>query len=392
MISRVILIILDGVGIGALPDADLYGDGGCATLPHVAAATGGVKLPHLQRMGLGNLAPVVGVDPVDQPHGAWGRMGQRAAGKDSVVGHWEIAGVIQQQPFATYPDGFPEQVIAEFTARSGLPVLGNIAASGTDILVALGEEHLRTGAPIIYTSVDSVLQIAAHEDLIPPERLYDLCRLAEEIVKPYRVCRVIARPFIGTSAGNFTRTSRRHDFPCAPPQPTLLDHLQKAGISTCSVGKIYDLFAGQGIDLALPTGSNREGMQQTLSALERIDSGLIFVNLVDYDMLYGHRRDPQGFAKALEAFDRWLPRLQQRLQRDDLLIVTADHGCDPLAPGTDHTREYVPLLVSGAELHGSIPLGTRQSFADVGATIADLFAIDTGCGKSFLSELFQGTH
>ncbi|MDT8419696.1 MAG: phosphopentomutase [Desulfuromonadales bacterium] len=387
MFSRVLLIILDGVGVGALPDAGAYGDTGCATLPHVATAVGGLQLPHLQQMGLGNIVPLAGVAPAASPVAAWGRMGQRAVGKDSVVGHWELAGVIQEQPFATFPNGFPREVIEEFTARSGLPVLGNAAASGTEILTRLGEKHLLTGYPIIYTSTDSVFQIAAHEELIPPAQLYELCRLAEQILAPYNVCRVIARPFVGTCQADFKRTPRRHDFPCPPPRPTLLDRLRAAEIATCSVGKVNDLFAGRGIEVPLPTSSNHEGMKRTLEALGAVERGLVFVNLVDFDMLFGHRRDPHGFARALEAFDDWLPRLQQQLGSEDLLVVTADHGCDPLAPGTDHTREFVPLLAWSPAMLRGVGLGVRSSFADVSATIAELFAIDSECGKSFLAHL-----
>jgi len=391
MFSRVVLIILDGVGVGALPDADEYGDSGCATLPHVATAVGGLQLPNLQQMGIGNIVALAGVDPASSPVAAWGRMGPLAVGKDSVVGHWELAGVVQEQPFATFPNGFPQQIIEAFTARSGLPVLGNVAASGTEILTQLGEQHLRTGYPIIYTSIDSVFQIAAHEELIPPAQLYDLCRLAEQVLAPYNVCRVIARPFVGTCAKDFKRTARRHDFPCKPPRPTLLDQLQASGITTCSVGKVSDLFAGRGIEFSLPTSSNREGMQRTLEALDTVERGLVFVNLVEFDMLFGHRRDPYGFARGLEAFDDWLPQLQQRMSSEDLLIVTADHGCDPLAPGTDHTREYVPLLVWSSAMARGAHLGVRTSFADVAATIAELFAIDPECGKSFLAHLQETT-
>ena len=389
MFNRVILIVLDGVGVGALSDADIYGDAGCATLPHVAEVAGGLSLPHLRQLGLGNIVTLTGVDPVRQPAGAWGKMGQLAAGKDSVVGHWELTGVVQEQPFATFPAGFPQEIIDAFSSETGLPVLGNIPASGTEILTLLGEDHLNSGSPIIYTSVDSVLQIAAHEEVIPPERLYELCRIAERIVSPYRICRVIARPFVGTCAADFKRTSRRHDFPCQPPKPTLLDRLQHAGIATCSVGKIADLFAGRGLDHSLLASNNAEGMAKTLDALKLVSRGLVFTNLVDYDMLYGHRGDAEGFACALEAFDLWLPQLQNQMKTDDLLIITADHGCDPVTEGTDHTREYVPLLVWSRGMTHGCDLGVRRSFADVGATIGDLFAINLECGTSFKSQLHE---
>lgn len=391
MLNRVILIILDGVGVGALPDAGEYGDSGSATLQHVAEGADGLNLPHLQQLGLGNLVELKGVDPASAPAGSWGRMGQHAAGKDSVVGHWELAGVVQQEPFLTYPQGFPRELIDRFTDETGLSVLGNVAASGTEILVRLGEEHLQSGAPIVYTSIDSVFQIAAHEDIIPPERLYELCRIAERLVAPYRVCRVIARPFVGEHAGNFRRTSRRHDFPCPPPEPTLLDRLQQGGVPTCGVGKIFDLFAGRGLDHSMPTTGNSDGMDKTLSALNMVSHGLIFTNLIDYDMLYGHRCDVAGFARALEEFDSWLPHLKGAMNSNDLLIVTADHGCDPVTPGTDHSREYVPLLCwspGGGFIPGTC-LGVRESFSDVAATVAELFAIDMECGKSFLSDLYR---
>lgn len=387
MFSRAILIVLDGVGVGELPDAAAYGDSGCATLQHVAESVGGLHLPHLQKLGLGNIVDLPGVDPVDSPDGSWGKMRQLAAGKDSVVGHWELAGVVQDQPFATFPDGFPQRLLDVFTAESGLSVLGNVAASGTEILVRLGEEHLRTGQPIIYTSVDSVLQIAAHEDVIPPEKLYELCRIAERVGAHYRVCRVVARPFAGSSAADFKRTSRRHDFSCKPPRPTLLDHLQQVGITTCGIGKISDLFAGCGLNSSLSTTSNSEGMSKTLTAMRDIKTGLIFTNLVDYDMLYGHRCDAQGFAQALQGFDQWLPQLQSAMNTDDLLIVTADHGCDPVVSGTDHTREYVPLLAWSPGMRQGTNLGIRDSFTDVAATLAELFAIKQECGTSFLSQL-----
>lgn len=385
--KRVVMIVLDGVGIGALPDAADYGDTGCATLQHVAEGVGGLRLRHLQQLGLGNIVAVAGLESVSSPAGCWGRMAQQSAGKDSVVGHWELSGVVQQQPFLTYPQGFPPELIAAFTAETGLAVLGNVAASGTEILVQLGEQHLQTGSPIVYTSVDSVFQIAAHEDVIPPQRLYELCRIAEQIVVPYRICRVIARPFVGDRPENFQRTSRRHDFPCSPPRPTLLDRLHEAGITTCGVGKIADLFAGRGLAHTLQTAGNAEGMDRTLDALNIVQQGLVFTNLVDYDMLYGHRRDVAGFAHALEEFDDWLPHLMTAMDGADLLVITADHGCDPVTPGTDHTREYVPLLCWSPALDGGVNLGDRASFADVGATIGELFAIDMEYGTSFLSDL-----
>ncbi len=387
MYRRVILIVLDGVGVGALPDADLYGDSGAATLPHVAAVVGGLSLPHLQCLGLGRIVPLAGVASVASPQGCWGRMAECSPGKDSVTGHWELAGVVLPQPFTTFPHGFPAEIIDAFTATTGLPPLGNIAASGTDILRQLGEQHLQTGRPIVYTSSDSVFQIAAHESIIPPEALYAICRRTEKILQPYNVCRVIARPFVGTTAGNFSRTSRRRDFSREPLEKTLLDRMCEAGLSVCGVGKIKDLYAGRGLTHSFSAKHNVDGMAQTLTALEKIKTGLVMTNLVDFDMLYGHRLDTRGFAVALEDFDRWLPDLYAQMKRDDLLLISADHGCDPTTPGTDHSREYVPLLAWSASLKQGEALGDRDCFADVGATIAENFSLDCRRGVSFLPQL-----
>ncbi len=387
MFKRIVLIILDGVGIGASPDAEEYGDMGAATLQHVAQTAGGLSLPHLEQLGLGHIATIKGLGEIAKPLGCWGKMAEKSPGKDSVTGHWELAGVVLDRPFTTYPGGFPEEILDAFRLETGLQPLGNVAASGTDILRELGEQHLQTGRPIIYTSSDSVLQIAAHEEVIAPEELYALCRKAEKILLPYNVCRVIARPFRGTNSKDFYRTSGRHDFPQKPPVKTLLELLQEENISTCGIGKIEDLFAGKGLTDSFVTHSNREGMSQTLQALDFVNQGLVMTNLVDFDMLYGHRLDSAGFAAALEEFDRWLPELLKKMLVDDLLIITADHGCDPTTAGTDHSREYVPLLLSSHSFVGSVNLGTRQSFADVGATIADNFQISLQSGQSFFSEL-----
>ncbi len=387
MFERIIVIVLDGVGIGALPDAAAYGDQGAATLQHVAEAVGGLDLPHLEKLGLGRIAAVEGVAAPASPTGCWGKMIEQSAGKDSITGHWELTGVILDSPFSTFPHGFPEPIIADFIAATGLTPLGNIAASGTDILKMLGEEHLRTGQPIVYTSSDSVFQIAAHEDVIPVEQLYSLCRLTEEVLLPYNVCRVIARPFKGSCAADFYRTSGRHDFPRKPASDTVLDLLYREGIRTCGIGKIEDLFAGRGVSDSFPTRNNIDGMRTTLRALEGIKQGLMMVNLVDFDMLYGHRLDSRGFAAALGEFDSWLPELLKRMERSDLLVITADHGCDPTTAGTDHSREYVPLLLSSPALRSAKDLGVRQTFADVGATIADNFQLTLSVGQSFLGEL-----
>lgn len=387
MFPRVILIVLDGVGVGALPDAADYGDESAATLQHVAESVGGLKLPQLASLGLGHIVPVAGVEAVTVGSGYWGKMAEQSPGKDSVTGHWELAGVTLEDPFATYPEGFPPDIISAFTAVTGLRPLGNVAASGTDILRQLGEEHLLTGRPIVYTSSDSVFQIAAHEEVIPPSKLYAICRQLEDVLFPYNICRVIARPFTGAQASNFKRTAGRHDFPRRPIRPTLLEKMQQAGLPTCGVGKIKDLFAGQGLSHALPTGSNAEGMVQTLLSLDKIKCGLVMSNLVDFDMLYGHRLDCAGFADALREFDAWLTQLRRKMSERDLLIITADHGCDPTTEGTDHSREYVPLLVWSPALKDSGDLGTRQSFSDVGATVAENFALDLDVGLSFLNKL-----
>lgn len=387
---RAILITLDGVGVGALPDAASYGDAGANTLGHVAERCGGLHLPHLQRMGLGNLLPVAGVSPVPAPAAGFGVMRERSAGKDTTTGHWELAGIIQEEPFATFPAGFPPPIIDAFRRQTGLDPLGNCAASGTEIIRRLGEEHRRSGRPIVYTSADSVFQIAAHEEVIPVDRLYQLCRIARLILDPYRVGRVIARPFTGDSAETFRRTPRRHDFSMPPSGETILERLCRNGHEVRAIGKISDIFAGRGISRSRSTVDNSEGMVATLEALGDLDSGLVFTNLVDFDMLFGHRLDAEGFGRALEAFDAWLPELQGEMQAEDLLLVTADHGCDPTTPGTDHTREAVPLLAWYPGLATGVALGVRQSFADVAATLGAAFKVGEGAGENFLPLLTAG--
>lgn len=386
---RVVLITLDGVGVGALPDAENYGDAGANTLLHVAEACGGLCLPTLQKLGLGNVAALPGVNPTQAPAAGFGRMQERSAGKDTTTGHWELAGVVQTDPFPTYPHGFPPEIIAAFRRETGLDPLGNVAASGTEILRLLGEEHLRSGRPIVYTSSDSVFQVAAHEEVIPVERLYEICRVARRLLDPFRVGRVIARPFLGRCAADFKRTSRRHDFSLPPTAPTVLDFLSSAGLCVYGVGKIRDIFAGRGITDYVYSESNADGMDKTLAALDLVERGLIFTNLVDFDMLYGHRLDAVGFGRALEAFDRWLPDLLAALGDDDLLLVTADHGCDPTTPGTDHSREYVPLLVWHQGLSAGRDLGERESFADVAATVAEAFGLAWGGGQSVLAMMTE---
>ena len=389
-VRRAILITLDGVGIGALPDADAYGDVGSNTLAHVAAACGGLHLPNLQSLGLGNLLGIAGVPPTARSRGGFGRMLERSAGKDSTTGHWELAGVIQNEPLPTFPRGFPDEILAAFRRETGLDPLGNCAASGTEILRQLGEEHLRSGRPIVYTSADSVFQIAAHEAVMPVARLYAICRIARRILDPYRIGRVIARPFVGEDAASFKRTARRHDFSLPPTGETVLDRLCASGFQVLAVGKIDDIFTGRGITGHQASAGNVDGMAKTLAALEQLEQGLVFTNLIDFDMLYGHRLDAAGFGSALEVFDAWLPRLMAQLQREDLLLLTADHGCDPTTPGTDHTREAVPILAWSPAMSDGVDLGTRASFADVAATLDAFFGTVPGAGKSFFGALQGG--
>ncbi len=386
-IDRVFLIILDSVGIGALPDAAAYGDRGANTLLHVAEQCSGLKLPNLQALGLGNILPVPGVAAVPAPRASWGRMAERSRGKDTIAGHWEMMGIVLEQAFALYPDGFPGDIIAEFRERTGAAgILGNVAASGTEIIARLGAEHVRTGWPIVYTSADSVLQIAAHEQVIPLEELYAMCRAARVLCDGRRIGRVIARPFIG-AAGDFRRTGNRRDFPMLPPRKTVLDLLLAKGLETAAIGKIENIFAGRGIGRSQPSHSNAEGMLFIGEETARLRRGLAFANLVDFDMLYGHRNDAPGYGAALEAFDNDLGPLLAKLAPGDLLVISADHGCDPVFPGSDHTREYVPLLAWGPGL-AAVSLGTRAAFSDVGATILDIFGVAHDLpGTSFLGDL-----
>ncbi len=374
--TRCLLIVLDSLGVGAAPDAAEYGDEGADTLGHIIARTG-LRLPALHSLGLGR---ILGEEGGAAPLASHGRMRERSAGKDSTTGHWEIVGAVLEEPFAVF-EHFPEPLMRAIEEETGLHFLGNHPASGTAILDALGEEHLRTGQPILYTSADSVLQIAAHEEVIPIERLYAICEAARRHADAWCIGRVIARPFLG-APGAFTRTERRHDFSMRPPR-TVLDAISEAGIAVRSVGKVADLFAGQGITEAHPTHSNAEGMRVTEALWQRNEAGLIFTNLVDFDTLYGHRRDVAGYAAALAEFDAWLAGLLPQCRAGDLVIITADHGNDPTHHGTDHTREEVPLLV----LQGgrAAPLGTRDGFADIAASLAAAFGLPPWpCGRSFL--------
>ena len=384
--GRVIWIVLDSVGIGEMPDAEAYGDKGSDTLGNIARQRR-LKLPNLCRLGLANIRPLAGLDPVSEPAGAYGRCALASPGKDTTTGHWEMAGIHLRKPFPLFPRGFPREVMEPFETRIGRHTLGNKAASGTEIIKELGEEHVRTGSPIVYTSADSVFQIAAHEDVIPLFELYKMCEAVRDILRgPYEVGRVIARPFVG-EPGAFTRTSNRHDYAVPPPRGMLLDQLQARGVEIYSVGKIFDVFLGRGIGEQVKTKTNADGMDKTLRAMDEQDGGLIFVNLVDFDMLYGHRNDVEGYARALEEVDAWLPALDAKLAADDLVILTADHGCDPTTPSTDHSREYVPLLAYGPEARAGVNLGVRGSLSDIGQTVAENFGTAIVTGASFLREI-----
>jgi phosphopentomutase len=384
--GRVIWIVLDSVGIGEMPDAAAYGDKGSDTLGNIARQRH-LKLPNLCRLGLANIRPLTGLDPVAAPAGAYGKCTLASPGKDTTTGHWEMAGIHLEKPFPLFPKGFPREVMEPFEARIGRHSLGNKAASGTEIIEELGEEHVRTGSPIVYTSADSVFQIAAHEEVIPLFELYKMCDTARDILRgPYEVGRVIARPF-GGEPGAFTRTPNRHDYAVPPPKGMLLDQLQAHGVEIYSVGKIFDVFLGRGIAEQVKTKSNADGMAKTLAAMDEVKRGLIFVNLVDFDMLYGHRNDVEGYARALEEVDAWLPSLDAKLAAGDLVILTADHGCDPTTPSTDHSREYVPLLAYGPEARAGVNLGVRGSLSDIGQTVAENFGTSIVTGKSFLPEL-----
>lgn len=386
MTRRAAIIVLDGVGVGAAPDAVQYGDVGSNTLGNLARAVGGLDLPNLAGVGLGNIASLDGVAPNDAPTGAWGLMVPKSAGKDSTTGHWEIAGVHLAKPFPTYPKGFPAEVVSEFARRSGRPVIGNVVGSGTAVIDEFGPEHARTGAWILYTSADSVFQIAANEAVIPLDELYRGCETARAmLVAPHDVSRVIARPFTGTP-GNYVRTKNRRDFSIAPPSETLLDALESAGIRRDGVGKVDDLFAGRGIR-AKHTGSNAEGIEAIRSWLASPTTGLLFANLVDFDQAFGHRNDAPGFYGALRQFDTSLPGLLSHLREDDLLFITADHGNDPTTASTDHARECVPLLALGPPVTPT-SLGRRSTFADLGATVGEWLGVSyRGRGTSFLPQL-----
>ncbi len=386
MFKRIIWIVLDSVGIGEMPDAAAYGDAGSDTLGNIARARA-LRLPNFSRLGLANIRPLTGLPAEAVPMGAFGKCALASPGKDTTTGHWEMVGIHLEKPFPLFPNGFPREVLSVFEDRIGRSTIGNKAASGTEILQELGEEHVRTGSPIVYTSADSVFQIAAHEDVIPLWELYKICDTAREILRgPYEVGRVIARPFTG-EPGAFTRTSNRHDYAVPPPAGMLLDQLASRNVAVHSVGKIFDVFLGRGVSVYDRTKTNAEGMQVTLEAMDVTPAGLIFVNLVDFDMLYGHRNDVEGYARALEEADAWVPSLLAAMRPDDLVIFCADHGCDPTTASTDHSREYTPLLAYSPSGKGGVNLGTRATLSDIGQTVAENFGTVITKGTSFLREL-----
>jgi phosphopentomutase len=387
--NRILLIVLDGAGIGAMPDAPEWGDAGSDTLGHILESRS-LRLPNLQRYGLGNVRSLRNVPPLAHPEGSYGRCALKSNGKDTTTGHWEMAGIILEQAFPTYPKGFPPSILSRFISETGVPgVLGNFAASGTEIIKDLGEEHVNTGKPIVYTSADSVFQIAAHEEIVPLKKLYEICETARHILDgEHKVGRVIARPFLG-QPGNFYRTENRHDYAVPPPRANLLPVLKEEELDVVCIGKIASIYDSMGVTEDLTAKNNQQSIDQTIHALEQNTRGLIFSNLVDFDMLYGHRRDTEGYARALEHFDSSLPHIEAAMHDDDLMIITADHGNDPTFPGTDHTREYAPLLVYGKSARPGVNLGTRGSLADIGQTVAENFGLTLTAGESFLSEVMQ---
>jgi phosphopentomutase len=390
-VERVTVVVLDGVGVGALPDAADFGDEGSNSVGNTARVVGGLALPNMGLLGLGNLTDVMGVPPVGETIGAYGRMAEVSAGKDSTTGHWELTGVVSPKPLPTYPNGFPEELIEEYERRIGRKTLGNVAISGTVIIDELGAEHMRTGSPIVYTSADSVFQVAAHEEIIPLPELYRICIIAREMLTgEHAVGRVIARPFVG-QPGSFTRTQNRRDFSLVPPKPTLLDRLVAAGYQVVGVGKVDDLFAKRGLTVCYHTVDNLVATEKVIELLGEDSEGLILANLIEFDMLFGHRNNPEAYGRALEAFDSRLPRMMEAMKPGDVLFIVADHGNDPTTPSTDHSREYVPLLAYGERVRPGVNLGTRESFADLGATIAELLGIEPlPDGTSFVAEIMSG--
>ncbi|KGK91705.1 phosphopentomutase [Desulfosporosinus sp. HMP52] len=388
MSRRVIIIVLDSVGIGEMPDAANYGDVGSYTLGNIARQRGGLNLPNLQKLGLGNINSITGVPANPSPLGNYGKMAEQSLGKDTTTGHWEMAGVILERALPTFPKGFPKEFIDSYEKAIGRNVMGNEVASGTEIIQRLGEEHVRTGRPIVYTSADSVFQVAAHEEIIPLPELMRICQIARDMLTDeLQVGRVIARPFLG-KPGNFYRTTNRHDFALEPPHKILLEYIKERGLEVSTVGKIKDIYAGRGVTNSVLSKGNMDSVNKTLEFMSKAENGLIMANLVDFDMLYGHRNDIEGYAKALEEFDERLPEIFQKMRSEDMLVITADHGCDPTHPGSDHTREYVPLLVWGPNLSRGVNLGVRSTFADLGATVTEFLNTELLLnGKSFYEEI-----
>lgn len=388
--KRAIWIVLDSVGMGAMPDAMQYGDQEVNTIAHTYTFANGLALDNLLKYGLGNIEGMKALPKVQAPQGNFARLGELSKGKDTTTGHWEMVGVLTEVPFPTYPNGFPQEVMKAFEEAIGTKTLGNCTASGTAIIEELGEEHVKTGYPIVYTSADSVFQIAAHESVVPLERLYEMCEKARRILTgQHEVARVIARPFTGEN-GQFTRTANRRDYAISPPTPNLLTYCAQANVPVIAVGKIEDIFNKQGVTVAIHTKDNEDGIKTTLECMEKYPEGLIFTNLVDFDMKWGHRRNAELYGKGLEAFDAALPKIIASMKEEDLLIITADHGCDPTAPGTDHTREYVPLLVIGKPFKQGVDMGTRASFADIGQTVCEYFGLPAlKIGESFLAKVHR---
>jgi phosphopentomutase len=387
--KRIFIIVMDSVGIGEAPDAERFGDKGADTLGHIAEHMNGLNMPNMGKLGLSNIRQLKGIDKAEKPLAYYTKMMEASNGKDTMTGHWEIMGLNIQTPFRVFPEGFPDELLTELEQRTGRKIIGNKPASGTEILDELGEEHMKTGALIVYTSADSVLQIAAHEEIVPLEELYEICKIARELTldEKYMVGRVIARPFVG-EPGNFKRTPNRHDYALKPFDRTVMSELKDAGFDVIAIGKISDIYDGEGVTKSLRTISNMDGMDKLVETFDMDFTGISFLNLVDFDAMYGHRRDPEGYGKALEEYDGRLPEVFEKMTEDDLLIITADHGNDPVAPGTDHTREYVPLLVYSKRITDGHELSLRETFADIGATVADNFKVKMpNYGKSFLSEI-----
>lgn len=388
--SRVIWIIIDSVGIGELPDADKFGDVGANTIGNIVKSQGDINMPNIVDMGIGNIDGVDFLEKVDKPAAAFGKCAEISQGKDTTTGHWEMAGIVVDKPFKTFPNGFPKDIIDEFEKQTGRKVVGNKPESGTVILDELGEHQIKTGDAIVYTSADSVLQIAAHEEIIPLEELYNMCKIARKIMSgDNAVARIIARPYIGNKKGSFERTSNRRDYSVDPFKTTVLDNIKGSGLDVIAVGKIEDIFNGKGITEAVHTKDNMDGVDKTIKYIKSNNRGLIYTNLVDFDSKYGHRRDPKGYKKAIEEFDARLPEIIEAMKEDDILIINSDHGNDPTYKGTDHTREYIPVLIYGDRIKKGVNLGVRSSFCDIGATIADILGVEkTNCGESFKKYLF----